>query len=467
MKILAAILLLGGALGAPGVPGVPGKPGKPGKPDNYEPNVILRHNDKVVSENSQQGGHPGRSFDLEIGTTRGSLHNLNDEPPKGRAVIFLDSVAGVEGKIGSWQFYTVGQCDFCLAVFNRRKTPDGLTYYVEFAGQNCFNVTDDRPVVTDYEIPMGYKLYVQANSMMGIIFQGNRPPCIRMESNQKLRSKPDLQLGRVMVLNPDDLPEGQQDHFLRPGTIVEENILKGPDGVTDFLGTPSFKAIITGATNILNLAYGEHNNEGFAMIYMNNIWGTICDYWYHELGWAQLFCDEKGFPSTTGVYYYNKTIPDNTPINLMNPRCKLSLNQTMFQCHSREDHPCFHDQDLYIKCKRPVELRAGNGISEGICYKYESNYWGSICDNRGIQISGNNHWAHVCCREVGFSRAKNMVYAKTLVPSQDALSKAAISMHSPDCGSDAGEDINSLKGCKDGPIANRCGHDQDMYIYCE
>jgi hypothetical protein len=455
MKILAVILLLGGALGTPI------------EPDSYEPRVVFRHDDKVVNENTQEEGHPSRSFQLQLGTTAGSLHYLNDEIPYGRAIIFLDSVAGVEGKISSWQFFTTGACRFCLAVFHRKKTADGLQYFVEFAGENCFEVYDEYPVLTDYEIPMGYKLSVNSNSMVGVIYdEKDSIRCLRMESNQEARMKPELTLGRIMVLNPEDLQYGQQDYFIRPGTIVKEEILKGPDGITNFLGTPSFKAIVTGATNTLELAYGPHLNEGYALIYLNQQWGTICDLWYHTLGWAQLFCDENDLPAIDDVHYSTQPIPDDTPINLMNPRCKLSQNQTMFQCHSREDQQCTHDDDLYIVCKRGVKLEGGLEPGEGICYRYESNYWGSICDKTSEQITGKNHWAHVCCRELGYKKAKKMTYAKNVIPITDKILKTGISMHSPVCGSDGGPEIESLKGCKDGSIGDHCGHEQDMYVYC-
>ena len=82
--------------------------------------------------------------------------------------------------------------------------------------------------------------------MVAVIYPDEKSPrCVEMESNRFPREHASLTLGKLMVINPSDVPASQQKHFIMPGTILEEKILTDASG-RYYLGTPSFKAIIVG-----------------------------------------------------------------------------------------------------------------------------------------------------------------------------------------------------------------------------
>ena len=56
-----------------------------------------------------------------------------------------------------------------------------------------------------------------------------------------------------------------------------------------------YKLIMLTFPDRLRIDGGKNDMEGRAMFFSNGVWGTVCDAWFTETGWPDVFCKELGY----------------------------------------------------------------------------------------------------------------------------------------------------------------------------
>ncbi len=95
---------------------------------------------------------------------------------------------------------------------------------------------------------------------------------------------------------------------------------------------------------------GDSPNNGVAMYYNNDQWGTICDTNIDvEDYWPSIFCHVFGYDHASSVEVVNRE-NKTEHISLHNPVCIHTTASDMHSCHS--DTQCGHMNDVRIECER-------------------------------------------------------------------------------------------------------------------
>ena len=101
----------------------------------------------------------------------------------------------------------------------------------------------------------------------------------------------------------------------------------------------------------MRLVNGNNMQEGRVEIYVNDVWGTVCDdYWSTKD--AQVVCRELGLPvSGARVSYYGQFGEGVGKIWMDNVICSGSENR-LSDCDQAElgDHNCEHHEDAGVIC---------------------------------------------------------------------------------------------------------------------
>nr|XP_034333598.1 deleted in malignant brain tumors 1 protein-like isoform X2 [Crassostrea gigas] len=202
----------------------------------------------------------------------------------------------------------------------------------------------------------------------------------------------------------------------------------------------------------VRLVGGQNDREGRVEVYMNHVWGTVCDDdWDHDD--AQVVCQSLGFPNFTGVAraaaYFGQ---GSGPILLDNVRCNGN-EVDIRNCSYTTNVNCGHSEDAGVICV-PLRLVDGKIGKEGRVEVYMNNHWGTVCNTNW----GQNE-AQVVCENIGYGRFN-------AVPRQSAFFGEGIGdivLHNVRC---SGRET-ALIECQHEVLAStNCSHDNDAGVSC-
>lgn len=203
----------------------------------------------------------------------------------------------------------------------------------------------------------------------------------------------------------------------------------------------------------VRLVGGQNDREGRVEVYLNNVWGTVCDDdWDHDD--AQVVCQSLGFPNFTGVArvaaYFGQ---GSGPILLDNVRCNGN-EVDIRNCTYTSNVNCGHSEDAGVICV-PLRLVDGKIGKEGRVEVYMNNHWGTVCNTNW----GQNE-AQVVCENLGYGRFN-------AVPRQSTFFGEGIGdivLHNVRC---SGRETD-LIDCQHEVIASstNCSHDNDAGVSC-
>ncbi|XP_055957650.1 von Willebrand factor D and EGF domain-containing protein-like [Patella vulgata] len=154
--------------------------------------------------------------------------------------------------------------------------------------------------------------------------------------------------------------------------------------------------------------------EGRVELLVNNQWGTVCDNGWDKYE-ATIVCNKIGYPTTRAEAYGGAFFGEGSgPIWLDNLNCQYrytpihasSLYTVSHTTLSTCQHTgwgqttCKHNGDVSVSCHPSVRLARGSKPNEGRVEFYQSNRWGTICDD-----GWGPEEASVVCWELGFKRS--------------------------------------------------------------
>nr|XP_034333604.1 scavenger receptor cysteine-rich type 1 protein M130-like isoform X7 [Crassostrea gigas] len=140
----------------------------------------------------------------------------------------------------------------------------------------------------------------------------------------------------------------------------------------------------------VRLSGGYSNKEGRVEVFMNNVWGTICD-----AGWDSV--DTRIVCNTLFGYSYGGTkvsaghfAQGVGDILLANVSCTGSESNVLECKHSLMTDHCTHSKDVAVKCYQNIRL------NDGKLEVYVKNEWGTVCT-----YGWDDADAKVACRSLG------------------------------------------------------------------
>ena len=181
----------------------------------------------------------------------------------------------------------------------------------------------------------------------------------------------------------------------------------------------------------LRLVGGSHNYEGRVEVYVNGVWGTVCDDSWDDTD-AGVVCSQLGYSSgkqyqivvinikilcfTVGVAYGSAYYGAGTGSILMDDVACTGSESILASCSHTSNHNCAHSEDAGVSCLSkcslalawllhhvlgstgPVRLVGGSSSFEGRVEVYINGEWGTVCDDLWDDTD-----AGVVCSELGFS----------------------------------------------------------------
>lgn len=119
---------------------------------------------------------------------------------------------------------------------------------------------------------------------------------------------------------------------------------------------------------VSNSSSSKNLSEGFVELYLNGMWGTICDD-YFDMTDAQVICRHLGFADAMAAFSRGSINNKEGPIWMDNVHCKGN-ESSVFQCpHNGVGlHNCVHGEDAGVVC-----LPSQNPILERGNYSYSNN----------------------------------------------------------------------------------------------
>lgn len=160
-----------------------------------------------------------------------------------------------------------------------------------------------------------------------------------------------------------------------------------------------------------NSTSSNNLTEGFVELFMNGVWGTVCDD-YFDIKDAHVLCRQLGFLGAMASFTRGGFGQKTGRIWLDNLHC--SGNETsILQCphNGIGAHNCIHSEDVGVVCLQPqappsnrVRLAGSKKSKEGRVEVFMNGLWGSVC-NAAFRTKD----ARVVCRMLGFPDAKYAV----------------------------------------------------------
>ncbi len=103
----------------------------------------------------------------------------------------------------------------------------------------------------------------------------------------------------------------------------------------------------------MRLVGGEGPHEGRVEIFLNNIWGTICDDFFREYEGA-LVCKLLNY---TGVLEVTSRYGGGSdPIWLDDVHCGCGNETSLLECYHEKQHNCDHSEDVGVVCSKQKKL---------------------------------------------------------------------------------------------------------------
>ncbi|XP_071486552.1 scavenger receptor cysteine-rich domain-containing protein DMBT1-like [Diadema antillarum] len=204
----------------------------------------------------------------------------------------------------------------------------------------------------------------------------------------------------------------------------------------------------------VRLAGGSEVNEGRVEVFMNGLWGTVCDD-----GWdvhdGDVLCRQLGFEGAVDVVPSKDGFGSGSgPIHMSTVSCS-GLESELGDCYHSVlgRHSCNHGRDAGIICSVPVRLADGSTVNEGRLEVFANGVWGTVCDG---------DWdvddAAVVCQQLGFGPA-----VEATGGARFGQGRGPIVLSGVECdGSEA-----SIMECEHNQLGvSNCKHDDDAGVIC-
>ncbi|XP_062509168.1 deleted in malignant brain tumors 1 protein-like [Corticium candelabrum] len=180
--------------------------------------------------------------------------------------------------------------------------------------------------------------------------------------------------------------------------------------ITDVETPPPAPAPPSSNQTAVRLRDGTTAENGRVEVYINGLWGTVCDDEWDMLD-AAVVCRQLGFGTAVMAVSSGRygSVDNDVPILMDNVACN-GHEDTIQECtHVTEsDANCAHSEDAGVVCypstnvtfNVTVRLRGGTVENAGRVEVFHGGMWGTVCDNGWDLVD-----ARVVCRQLGFSDA--------------------------------------------------------------
>ncbi|NP_999762.1 scavenger receptor cysteine-rich protein type 12 precursor [Strongylocentrotus purpuratus] len=204
----------------------------------------------------------------------------------------------------------------------------------------------------------------------------------------------------------------------------------------------------------VRLSGSNNPNEGLVEVFMNGLWGTVCDDAW-DIDDAEVVCRQLGFEGAVEqAPTKDRFGPGSGPIHMSDVRCSGHESELSECYHSvLGQHSCGHQNDAGVVCSVPVRLVNGQMPNEGRLEIFANGFWGTVCD-RGWDTKD----AAVVCRELGFGPA-----IEATSGARFGQGTGAIALSNVQC--DESED--RLIDCAHETLGvHNCNHEMDAGVVC-
>ena len=178
------------------------------------------------------------------------------------------------------------------------------------------------------------------------------------------------------------------------------------------------KAQSYGELRLTKTEYGSSSAAGLLEIFLNDEWGTICDYGFDLID-ANVACRQMGYRAavsyTIGFHSPYGIGGENSSVWLSEIDCRDSNGQHLLSCAHGEvgEHDCDHYSDVAVVCEETplanledgsLRLTGGAHNSEGIIEIACNGRWKTVC---GRNERFGQTEADAVCWQLGFTQASN------------------------------------------------------------
>ncbi|XP_038069843.1 deleted in malignant brain tumors 1 protein-like [Patiria miniata] len=206
----------------------------------------------------------------------------------------------------------------------------------------------------------------------------------------------------------------------------------------------------------IRLVGGSSETQGRVEVYVNGIWGTVCDDGW-DLDDARVVCRQLGYGEAVravGSAHFGRGSGD---IFFDDLACTGSETSLLDCTKSTVNINCGHGEDAGVICgtsgsdSSTIRLADGDSALEGRVEVYVGGVWGTVCDG---------YWdladATVVCRQLGYG---------------EALTAPGEAFYGPGTGSIVFDEVNcrgtedNIQDCSYSTVDN-CHHSEDASVSC-
>ncbi|XP_071177691.1 scavenger receptor cysteine-rich domain-containing protein DMBT1-like [Mytilus edulis] len=209
----------------------------------------------------------------------------------------------------------------------------------------------------------------------------------------------------------------------------------------------------------VRLVDGNNSLEGRVEIYVNGIWGTICDDGFGDEE-ASVICGMLGYHNAGSVPYSKAHFGEGYGSIVLDDLNCIGTETDIFDCQSDGlfQHNCRHSEDAGVACQEEfVKVRLVNGVNslEGRVEIYVNETWGTICDDEF-----GDEEASVICGMLGYYEAGSVPYSDA----HFGEGYGSIVLDDLNC---IGTEADIFYCQSNGLFQHDCDHSEDAGVVCQ